>query len=294
MEFLLRFGAQLEELWQLALPVPAAFGVVADTLPATPERYVHRIRLVDQAGHVSAGAAIVPRIARVPSLRSPSSPRLTVASSTTDALAVDARVRDAFDLSWLVLFTTSTDAATSGNGALAAPAQLLRLPNRRDLYPNDGLRLRLADGTLLAPATVVTASAGTVDPPDRVLSTTVTAGYDRRVLLWGIAVTRDGVPSRFAGPVVALTGPTPLVPPTLTVTGAGGIDTAQWDALTVLASLALERSLDGGTTWQQVSPWLPESVNDYTLPSATGTVRYRTILRADRGRTAAGPAVTPS
>jgi hypothetical protein len=294
MDFILRFSGQLEELWELALPAPAAFGVLTDALPGAPERYVHRIRLVDQAGHVSAGAAIVPRIVRVPSLRSPSSPRLTVPSSSTDALAVDARVRDAFDLAWLVLFTTSTDAAANGNGALAAPAQLLRLPNRRDLYPNDGLRLRLADGTLLAPATVVTASGGTVDPPDRVLNATVTVGYERRVLLWAIAVTRDGVPSRFAGPVIALTGPTPLVPPTLTVTGAGGIDTAQWDALTVPASLALERSVDGGTTWQQVSPWLPETVNEYALPSAAGTVRYRMILRADRGRTATGPAVTPS
>jgi hypothetical protein len=294
MDFLLRFGTALEQLWQAALPAPASFGVLTDTLPAAAERYIHRIRLVDQAGHVSAGAAIVPRIVRVPSLRSPAPPRLSVPASSTNALTVDARVRDAFDLAWLLLFTTSADAAANGNGELAAPAQLLRLPNRRDLYPNDGLRLRLADGTLLAPTTVVTVSSGTVDPPDRVLSATVTAGYGRRVTLWGVAVTRDGLPSRFAGPVVALTGPTPLVPPTLTVTSAAGVDAADWDSLTVPAQLALERSVDGGTTWQQVSPWLPETVTEYSLPSTTGTVRYRTVLRADRGRTATGPAVTPS
>ena len=33
-------------------------------------------------------------------------------------------------------------------------AELLRVPNRRDLYPHDGLRLLLSDGTLLAPAVV--------------------------------------------------------------------------------------------------------------------------------------------
>ena len=32
--------------------------------------------------------------------------------------------------------------------------QLLRIPNRRDLYPNDGLRLRLGDGRIVAPRVV--------------------------------------------------------------------------------------------------------------------------------------------
>jgi hypothetical protein len=294
MDFLLRFSAALEPLWRTALPVPVAFGALTDTLPSKAERYVHRIRLADAAGHLSAGAAIVPRVVRVPSLRSPSPPRLAVPSSVTDMLTVDIRVRDVFDLAWVLLFRTSTDATATGNGELSPPAQLLRLPNRRDLYPNDGLRLRLADGRLLAPVTAVNATSGTVEPPDRLLSATLTPGHGRRVALWGVAVTRDGMPSRFAGPVVALTGPTPLVPPTLTVSGAAGTDTARWSALTVPALLALERSADAGATWQQVSPWLAETVTEYQLPAATGTVRYRTVLRADRGRTSTGPEVVPS
>ena len=294
MDFVLRFGAQLGPLWQAALPAPVAFGALTDALPNKAERYVHRIRLADAAGHISAGAAIVPQIVRVPSLRSPAPPQLAAPSSQTDALTVEARVRDAYDLSWVVLFTASADAATASNGELAAPAQLLRVPNRRDLYPNDGLRVRLADGTLLAPASVVAASVGTVDVPDRVLTATLTPGHDRRVALWGIAVTRDGVPSRLAGPVVALTGPPPLVAPTLTVTRSGSTDTAQWTSLSVPAQLALERSTDGGTTWRQVSPWLATGVTTYALPTVSGTVRYRAILRGDRGRSATGPAVTPS
>ena len=98
MDFLLRFAAQLEPLWPAALPAPVAFGALTDTLPPKAERYVHRIRLVDAAGHVSAGAAIAPQIVRVPSLRSPAPPRLDVPSSERTRSRVEARVRDAFDL----------------------------------------------------------------------------------------------------------------------------------------------------------------------------------------------------
>ena len=294
MDFLLRFPAQLEPLWRAAAPAPVAFGALTDSLPSQAERYVHRIRLADAAGHLSAGAALVPQIVRVPSLRSPAPPRLDIPSSGTNALTVAARVRDAFDLASVLLFTKSTDAAAATGPELSAPAQLLRLPNRRDLYPNDGLRLRLADGSLLAPATVIVATGGTVEPPDRVLAATLTPGYERRVAVWGVALTRDGVPSRFAGPVIALTGPTPLLAPTLTVASSSGTDTAQWSTLTVPALIAIERSVDGGATWRQVSPWLAETVTEYVLPSVAGTVRYRTVLRADRGRTATGPTVTPT
>lgn len=294
MDFLLRFAAQLEPLWVAALPDPVDFGALTDTLPPKAERYVHRIRLADAAGHLSTGAAIAPQIVRVPSLRSPAPPQLTAPSSETGVLAVEARVRDAFDLSWVVIFTTDEDAAVASNGNVRTPAQLLRLPNRRDLYPNEGIRLRLADGTLVAPSAVLDASAGTVEVPDRVLTATIAPGHDRRVALWSVALTRDGVPSRFAGPVVALTGPAPLVAPSLTVVSAGGTDTAQWTALAVPALLALERSTDAGTTWRQVSPWLADGVTTYALPSASGDVRYRPTLRADRGRRATGTPVAPS
>ena len=69
MDFLVRFAAALEPLWAAALPEPVGFAALTDTLPHKAERYVHRIRLVDAAGHISAGAAIAPQIVRVPSLR---------------------------------------------------------------------------------------------------------------------------------------------------------------------------------------------------------------------------------
>ena len=53
MDFVLRFGAQLEPLWLQALPAPVAFGALTDTLPPKAGRFVHRIRIADQAGHLS-------------------------------------------------------------------------------------------------------------------------------------------------------------------------------------------------------------------------------------------------
>ena len=277
-----------------ALPDPVELGVLTDTLPHKAERYVHRIRLVDAAGQVSAGAGIAPQIVRVPSLRQPGPPQVTAPSSESESLAVEARVRDAFDLTWVLLFSVVEDGAVTANENLQTPAQLLRLPNRRDLYPHDGIRVRLADGTLLTPAAVLAVRDGAVDVPDRLLSTTLTPGHGRRVALWSVAMTRDGLPSRLAGPVVALTGPPPLVAPQLTVTDAGGSDTVEWAALAVPALLALERSSDSGATWSQVSPWLPDAVTEYTLASAPGDVRYRALLRAAQGRRATGPEAVPS
>jgi hypothetical protein len=294
LDFLLRFGAELEPLWAEALPDPVEWGAVTDTLPHKAERYVHRVRLVDVAGHVSAGAGIPPQIVRVPSLRAPGPPRVSALSSESDTLAVEARVRDAFDLSWVVLFTAVEDAAVPPDENLATPAQLLRLPSRRDLYPNDGIRMRLADGTILEPAVVLEVEDGATEPPDRVVTGTLALEHGRRVALWSVALTRDGIPSKLAGPVVAHTGPQPLVAPQLTVTRSGDSDTVEWTPLTVPALLSLERSRDGGATWRQVSPWLPDGVIEYALASTPDAARYRASLRASQGRRATGPEAEPS
>ena len=254
---------------------------------------MHRIRIVDAAGHVSAGAAVAPQVVRVPSLRSPSPPQLATAVLDGDRLRVEARVRDAFDVAWVLLFSSDEDAATAANGNIRDAPQLLRLPNARDRYPDDGLRLRLADATLLPPSAVIEASAGTVEPPDRVLSTTIAFGHDRRVALWAVTMTRDGVTSRYAGPHVTTTGPAPLVAPALLVKRSGDIDTARWSAVDPPALVALERSRDGGRSFEQVSPWLGAGVVEYALPAIGGQVRYRLALQGDRARTAAGEAVRP-
>jgi hypothetical protein len=299
MDALLNHGhlAKLEPLWgpsALARPVP--FGALVDTLPGKAERYIHRIRLADQAGHISAGAAILPQITRVPSLRAPAAPVLDVPDSTGGTLTASARVRDAFDLRWLLLFALGADLDTPLDERMLDRPQLLRLPNRRDLYPQRGIRLRLRDGSLLAPL-AVDAATGAVQLPDRVITAAVTpaAGFDRRVCVWAVALTRDGIPSRVTGPRTAFTGPVPLVVPPLAVGTAAGEDRASWSALTVGAQVALERSTDAGATWERVTPWLPESTTGYSLPAGqAASRRYRLLLRGTRGQLATGSAVTPT
>jgi hypothetical protein len=82
-------------------------------------------------------------------------------------------------------------------------ADLLRIPNRRDLYPSDGLRLQLSDGTLLAPALAkdLTDPDVTVEADGtRVAALTTPAAKGSWVTLWCFALTRDGLPSFRCGP----------------------------------------------------------------------------------------------
>ncbi|MDQ3136266.1 MAG: hypothetical protein M3Q93_01600 [Gemmatimonadota bacterium] len=295
MDFLLRFPVELDTLWRRALAEPVAFGPITDTLPSQTERHVHRARLVDAAGHVSEGAAIVPQILRVASLRMPRAPELVVVGDATDALTVRAAVADAPDLRWLVLFRLADDAAAAFDARTLERAQLLRLPDRRDLYPNDGLRLRLADGSLLAPAAAVDlTSAGVLEPPLRRVSAQLPVGFDRRAAVWAVTLTRDGIPSRFAGPMLAMAGAAPLVVPALTVTAVAPADRASWSVLAAGVDVALERSTDDGATWSRLSPWLSHLVQTLDVPGLPGARSYRLVLRASRGRAAAGAAVTPS
>jgi hypothetical protein len=290
---LLRYPAQLESLWRPALADPVAFAKVTDALPGKAERYSYRVRLVDAAGHVSLGAAIVPIVVRIPSLRTPGPPEIGIVAGATDAVTLRARVRDAFDLRSLLVFSLIADAATPVGSALREQPALLRLRNARKLAPNDGVRLRLGDGSVLAPI-AHDLTAATSQPPDRLLSAQVTPGYDKRVAIWAATVTRDGITSRLCGPAVALTGARPLVAPALTVTATAGEDRASWGTLAVPAELSLDRTTDGGATWERVTPWLAPGRSSYTVPAPPPTARqYRVALRASRSRTATGTGVTP-
>lgn len=292
MDFLTRHLAALEVLWERALPGPVPFGQVTDRLPGKADRYLHRFRLVDQAGHVSAGGAILPQFVRIPSLASPAAPSIWMPGSETDTLTLTARLREVFDLKWLVLFTRVADDIQPADEKTLVKPQLLRLPNRRDLYPNDGIRLRLADGTLLTPATAAEVSSGTLEVPDRVLTVPVAAGFGKRVTVWALAMTRDGITSRLTPPLTAFTGAPPLTVPALTVTAVAGADEASWGALPGSVEASLERSVDGGSTWQRVTPWL--TTTSFSIAPVAGPRSYRLALRANRGRRAFGPAVTPS
>jgi hypothetical protein len=295
MDFLLRYTQHLEKFWNRSLPEPQAFAKIRSSLPEKAERYLYRSRLVDPAGHVSSGAAILPLIVRVPSLRSPSPPVFDLESGDGDSITVKLRMRDAFDLKWALLFVVSSPAGTTPDQLATEKVQLLRLPSRRDLYPNNGIRLRLGDGSLVSPVSIAV-STGSVEIPDRLVEVAVTPGFEKQSSVWTIAMTRDGIPSRIAGPRSAFTGPAPTTPPTLTVQATGNSDHATWTAPPSGVEVAIERSTDSGTTWTQVTPWLPEATNPRALdvPGIGGSRQYRIVARASRNRRANGPPVTPS
>jgi hypothetical protein len=113
------------------------------------------------------------------------------------------------ELAWVLLFYRVGDWATAPPDP--ADAQLLRMPNRRDLYPSGGLRLRLVDGTLLAPTTAEVAGAGTdsdglIDLPVTVTLPGGTPGQPRWVRYWCYGLSRDGIPSQPLGPFTVAVG----------------------------------------------------------------------------------------
>jgi hypothetical protein len=79
-----------------------------------------------------------------------------------------------------------------------AEAQVVRLRNRGDLAAVDTLRLRLADGALIAPRSTAFDDALSDESFLRARSTL--AGTAGRFAVWACSVTEDGIASQLAGP----------------------------------------------------------------------------------------------
>jgi hypothetical protein len=292
MDALIRELSHVEKLWQKVEGVEQLTNIT-DTVPGKAERYIYRVRLVDAAGHFSSQGAIVPKVVRVASIRVPAAPRFNVDSSADDHLDVEVKARDAFDNKWTLLFTLAVDFDQALDERTLDKAQLLRLPNRRDLYPNHGIRLRLPDGQLLAPDDIGDIQTATHELPDRVVQSDLNPGFDKRVAVWAVTMTRDGINSNFAGPQVVYTGPAPLVVPTLSVTSAAGNDNATWSVLSGKAMISVERSTDGGTQWLRVTPWLPSNTTQSNIVAVAGERYYRLVLKDQRLEKTIGPAFGP-
>ena len=292
MDALIRQLSHLERLWQKVQGV-WQFTTITDSVAGKAERYFYRVRIVDPAGHISAQGAIVPKVLRVASIRTPAAPRFNVDSSQDDHLDVEVIARDTFDNEWVLIFNLSVAIDQVLDERTLEKAQLLRIPNRRDLYPNHAIRMRLPEGQLLQPAAIGDIQAGTHQIPDRIVNVDLNPGFDKRVALWAVTMTRDGIPSNFAGPQVVFTGPTPLVVPSLTVTTSAGQDCASWPALTGKAMISVERSTDGGTHWIRVTPWLPSGSTQSNIVAVAGERYYRLVLKDQRGDKTAGAAFGP-
>jgi hypothetical protein len=178
-------------------------GPVDDRLAPQPARYMYLVRAADAAGHVSAGIAILPLIVRVPATVLAAKPeRRTLTATATSATLTVAVPGPARDTTAVLLF-----ALVAPPGADPPPqfdAEILRLPNRPDLYASgNALRLLLSDGTVLPPAVVKSlADADVTVEADgtRVAVLTVPAATGSWVTLWCFGLTVDGFPSYRSGP----------------------------------------------------------------------------------------------
>ncbi len=258
MDILWRFrNDDLSHLWHAVPGTPVHPGRLADSLPNKPERYIYRVRLVDAAGHVSLDAALVPAVYRVPSPRPPAQPEIGKLARDEDRVTVTVTTSAAFDLAGILVFYAAFPAAGGTSPAPEMKPQLLRVPNRRDLYPDAGIRLRLPDGTWTQHIFLPVADAlpDLQQPGTLIFKAVMSPGHDRKVAAWTAAVSRDGVPSVPAGPRFTATVPAPPAVPALTVIAEAGRDRVSWALPAAGTSVTIESSTDG-QHWQRASPWL--------------------------------------
>ena len=165
-------------------------------LPGAPRGCVGRGQRV--------GGAILPMVVRVPSTMPMPAPQRRSAAVAAGSLNVAIALDPDPDLAWTLLFCRVGDYTSAPPDP--SGAQLLRVPNRRDPHPEKpGYRLRLADGTVLAPVTAsitaaVTDAAGLLDVPLTAPLPDAPPGQLRLVQYWCYGLSRDGIPSRALGP----------------------------------------------------------------------------------------------
>ena len=204
--FLLGHFDHPDELLQRTGGQLADAAALSDAVDPKPGRWFYRVRLADSAGAVSEGGAILPVVARVPSTAPAPSPRRVEVQALSTGLTLTVDIDPDPELRWVILF-----AHVSGwNAGLPDPAlaQLVRMPNRRDLYPGNGIRLRLPDGMLLAPVAKAVEDPDVTLRPDgalRLLIHTPLAALPNAsgppvVQYFAYGLSRDGIPSRRLGP----------------------------------------------------------------------------------------------
>jgi hypothetical protein len=186
---------------------------------------------------------------------------------------------------------------TIANGTRAAgDAVVLRVPNRPDLYPA-GLRVRTAEGALLAPDAKALSDADVeVDGQgNRTVRVSVAGGAGERLRAWACSVTVDGVPSVLAGPWPVHMPPAPLAVPVLAGARVGSQVFFAWTwppGDHAGLEVGLERSQDG-VAWHRISPLLDAATTSHVhTPGSDDPLRYRLLVQSPAGRRAFGDAIT--
>jgi hypothetical protein len=161
-----------------------------ETLPNRGARWVYRLRLADAAGRFSRDAATLPVIVRVPTTTELSAPVRVERGASHMVL----RVAAPSEVTELLLFARELDSQRAPRDG----AELLRVASATAPAATR-VRLRLPDGTLIAPSVKSLADADVEsDGPFRLVA--VRAPANGLVRVWACAATRDGVISPPGGP----------------------------------------------------------------------------------------------
>lgn len=165
---------------------------VRDAVPNVPARWLYRLRAVDAAGHPSAAGQVLALVLRVPTPARSTPPELV--SLTLQGDQARLRIRSRGTEPARILVYTSLDPRQR-----LASASLATVRNRPDLDPTVSVVVRDDCGRRLAATPVVLAANADID-----LDFPVPDG--RRLLVWSVSLSDDGVPSPLVGPLHATRG----------------------------------------------------------------------------------------
>jgi hypothetical protein len=183
-----------DRLFRLATTSPVPLGPFPENLPPQAGRYLYRVRRASASDQLSLQGAMAKAVVRVPILTPGPAPERLPREAGDPATRLRLRVGDNGRSRRLLVFEhVATPDRSEG------VAQLLRIPNRHDLYPNDGIRLRVPNGDTLAPAVQDIANIP-VNAGARVVPVDPLSAPDKRVLIWAATLSDDGIPSLLGGP----------------------------------------------------------------------------------------------
>lgn len=278
-----------DRLFRSATSEPVAFGPFEQTLPPAEERYIYRIRRADVAGRVSAAAAVAAVIVRVPSLVPGPVPRRAPRQPADAPERLRIHVPLDSSVGHVVLFEHALAQAAPAEQARNGEAQLLRVPNRRELGAGAALRLRLPDDTVLAPSARPLGAASGPDGWELTVDATGAPGRD--TMIWAATLTTDGMPSPLGGPWRVTLPKAPLAAPVLTMSGSGSTLDFSWIlSEPLITSVWLEAKRDG--IWERASSIRRAAETSLALPRSAEPREYRLVGAAQDGRQASSNSVT--
>ena len=267
-----------DRLFQPVSEIPGAALDFDESLPSVAARYVYRVRKSSAAGSLSVDGAIPAVVVRVPSTAPGPMPVKDARRPADPEASLRFVVPENRRLTHLLIFQaeiTEQDASTAG--------ELLRVPNRPDLFPAGNVRMRLATGTVLAPS-VIPLSTLEHDAQGWRALVEVEPGPTGAVRAWVATLTADGIPSDLSGPWRIPFTPVPLAAPILSASAVANGLRFQWTwPAAARTPVTLERSADG-VAWARISAPIGTAHDTFTVPSAGAPGHYRLNARTGSGQ----------